>query len=95
MYCELKKLSVTGLHLENALENNLLKQTTILLFMTLVSIISTYTVHILKTFVPTIIKKKFRFWKKKKSAPILLPLIGPWFRFPIPKPGFGRTLIEI
>ena len=20
--------------------------------------------------------------------------IGPWFRFPIPKPGFGRTLIE-
>ena len=36
-------------------------------------------------------KKKLRFQKEKKIATDTE--IGPWFRFPIPKPGFGRTLL--
>ena len=37
--------------------------------------------------------KKFRFWKKKFGSDTNTK-IGSWFRFPIPKPGFGRTLPE-
>ena len=35
-------------------------------------------------------KKSFGFEKKIRSD----TEIGPWFRFPILKPGFGRTLFE-
>ena len=34
-------------------------------------------------------EKKFRFGKKRFGS---YSKIGPWFRFPIPKPGFGCTL---
>ena len=33
-------------------------------------------------------KKKFRFEKNTDTE------IGPWLRFPIQKPGFGRTLLK-
>ena len=36
-------------------------------------------------------KKKFRFWKKKFRSDTDTE-IEPWFRFLIPKPGFGCTL---
>ena len=37
-------------------------------------------------------KKSFGFGIKSFSSDTNNQ-IGPWFRFPIPKPGFGRTLI--
>ena len=36
-------------------------------------------------------KKKFQF-RKKSFGSDTDTQIGPWFWFPIPKPGFGRTL---
>ena len=36
-------------------------------------------------------KKEFRFQKQKIGYDTYTG-IGPWFRIPIPKPGFGRTL---
>ena len=36
------------------------------------------------------LKKSFHF--KKKNGSNTDTKIGPWFWFPIPKPGFGRTL---
>ena len=35
---------------------------------------------------------KFGFWRKKVSA--LIPILDIGFRFPIPKPGLGRTLVH-
>ena len=37
------------------------------------------------------IEKNLKFFEVKKS-PDTDSEIGPWFPFPIPKPGFGRTL---
>ena len=37
-------------------------------------------------------KKKFWFQKKKSFGSDTDTEIRPWYRFPIPKPGFGRTL---
>ena len=48
------------------------------------------------------IKKKLKFFEKKKVSVSEKKIgsdtdtkIGPWFRFPIPEPGFGRTLISV
>ena len=46
------------------------------------------------------IKKKLKFFEKKvrfrkeKISSDTDTEIGPWFQFPIPKPGFGRTLVS-
>ena len=55
--------------------------------------------ELIKTYIPprsgkhdfflNVKKKSFGFEKKKIGYDTE---IGPWFRFPIPKPGFGRTL---
>ena len=38
-------------------------------------------------------KKKFRFSGKKIGSDTEGTEIGPWLRFPIPKPGFGSRLM--
>ena len=37
-------------------------------------------------------KKRFGFGKKSIGSDTKT---GPWFRFPIPKPGFSRTLDQV
>ena len=39
-------------------------------------------------------EKSFGFGKKDLGSDTNTE-IGPWFRFPIPKPGFGRTLASL
>ena len=39
-------------------------------------------------------KKSFGFGKKEFGSDTDTE-IGPWFRFPIRKPGFGRTLLKL
>ena len=37
-------------------------------------------------------KNNLKNWKRKKIVSVPITKIGPWFRFPIPKPGFGHSL---